>query len=91
MNGPDISELYDNDAFLAVKLNLNDVHSSEIKGGVLYDIFNKEEVFKIEAKSRIVEGFVLNAEYLRTLPKANTLLYAIGESTRCTLSLTYNF
>ncbi|DAB30797.1 MAG TPA: hypothetical protein CFH84_02085 [Sulfurimonas sp. UBA12504] len=86
-----ISELYDNDAFVAVKLSLNDVHSSEIKGGILYDLHNHEEVYKVEVKSRVVDGFILNAEFLRILPKANTLFSAVGESTRCTFSLTYNF
>lgn len=87
----DISELYDNDLFVALKLNFNDVGASEIKGGILHDTQNSEEIFKIEAKSRIVDSLVVHVEFLRTLPKADTLLSNIGKSSRFTLGLTYTF
>lgn len=86
-----ISELYNNDIFVALKLNFNDIGASELKGGVLHDTQNGEEIFKIKAKSRIVDGLVINGEFLRTLPKADTLLSNIGKSSRFTLGLTYTY
>ena len=91
MENVDISEIYNNDVFSALKLNFNDVRSSEIKAGVLYDLDNSERVFKVEAKSRIIDGLISNAEYLQILSSENTLLSNIGDSTRFILGLSYTF
>ncbi len=87
----DISEIYDNDVFVALKLNFNDVGASEIKSGLLHDVKNQEEVFKIEAKTRVRDMFVIEAQYLQTMPKENTLLWAIGATKRFTFALNYAF
>lgn len=87
----DISEIYDNDIFLAFRLDLNDPRSSEFKGGVLYDISSGEKIFKAEGRSRVIDNFVLNFEYLQTLPYEHTVLSQIGETTRVVLGLTYTF
>ncbi|MBU1218004.1 hypothetical protein KJ870_09675 [bacterium] len=87
----DISEIYDNDIFMALKLNFNDVGASEIKGGLMHDVKNREEVLKIEVKTRVMDVCVVQGEFLQTLPKENTLLSNIGESTRFTFGLTYSF
>ncbi|MBU1659142.1 hypothetical protein KKG72_08840 [bacterium] len=87
----DISELYNNDIFAALRLNFNDVQASEIKGGILHDMQNSEKIFKVEAKTRVMDMFVIRGEFLQTLPKADTLLSNIGESTRFTLGLSYAF
>ena len=87
----DIFEIYNNDVFSALKLNFNDVRSSELKAGVLYDLDNSERVFKLEAKSRIIDGLILNAEYLQIVSSENTLLSSIGDSTRFSLGLRYTF
>ncbi|MBU0632774.1 hypothetical protein KKA17_09010 [bacterium] len=87
----DISEIYDNDIFLALKLNLNDVRSSELKSGILYDLKNEEKVFKIEAKSRVIDSLVISSEYLHVMPAQNTVLSQIRESSRIMLGLTYTF
>jgi len=87
----DISEIYNNDIFLALKLNFNDVGSSEFKSGILYDLKSKEKVFKVEAKSRIKDSFVISAELLRILPQDNTILSKFDDHTRAMLGLTYMF
>jgi hypothetical protein len=87
----DISEIYNNDIFLAIKLNFNDVKSSEIKGGLLYDMQNEERVFKMEAKSRVSDGLVLSGEFLHLMPSEKTLFAQIGTQTRVLLGLTYTF
>ncbi|MFA6193062.1 MAG: hypothetical protein WC665_12020 [Sulfurimonas sp.] len=87
----DISEIYDNDVFLALRFNFNDVRNSEVKSGVLYDMKNEEKVFKIEAKSRVRDNLVFSGEYLRVLPSQRTLLSQIEESDRVMVGLTYSF
>lgn len=87
----DISEIYDNDIFLALKLNFNDVRNSEIKSGILYDLIHGEKVFKIEAKSRVRDNLVLSGEYLRFLPADKTVLSQIKESNKVMIGLTYSF
>jgi len=87
----DISEIYDNDIFMALKLNLNDVKSTELKGGLLYDTQNSEQIYKAEFKSRVFDDFVLRGEYLQTIGKQNTLLTNTGDTKRFTLGVTYSF
>ncbi|MFT5836101.1 MAG: hypothetical protein ACI9RG_000995 [Sulfurimonas sp.] len=89
----DISEIYDNDVFLALKINLNDVRGSEVKAGILYDMINKEKVFKVNAKSRIMDGLTLNVEYLQILSSKTetTLLSNIDDSTRVVVGLSYSY
>lgn len=87
----DISEIYNDDIFLALKLDFTDTRSSEIKGGILYDLKNTEKVFKVEAKSRVIDNLVVDAQYLQVLSEQNTLLYKLGYSTRVIIGLTYTF
>lgn len=88
----DISEIYDNDIFVALRIALNDVGSSELKTGVLQDINKKERVFKIEGNSRFFEKFIIHGEYLNISAKTNdTLLSKFDKANRFTLSLEYTF
>ena len=88
----DISEVYDNDVFFALRLNFNDIQSSEIKGGVLYDVRNGEQVYKIKAKTRIYKSIVIKGEYLQIHNVTNeTLLGRFGDSSRLRIALHYNF
>lgn len=87
----DISEIYNNDIFVALRIDFTDVRSSEIKLGILYDLDNRERVFKIRAKSRIYDSFVLSGEFLQIVAKENTVLSYLGNSSRATFGLTYTF
>ncbi len=87
----DLSELYDNDLFLALRINFNDVSNSQIKGGILHDLASKEEVLKLSGERRIHDGLVLGFEILRVVAKENSILTAMSSNTRGTLSLTQSF
>ena len=87
----DISETYNNDIFLALRVDFQDTRDSEIKAGVFYDLTLAERIFKVEAKSRIIDNFVLNGEFLQTISKEQTLLSKIGDSSRFVLGITYSF
>lgn len=87
----DISEAYNNDIFIAVKLNLNDANSSEFKGGILLDTQTSERVFKVEFFRRLNDRVVLNSEILSIEAKDNSVLTAFDNSTRVTVGFTYNF
>ncbi|SFV89989.1 hypothetical protein MNB_SV-4-1169 [hydrothermal vent metagenome] len=87
----DISEIYNDDLFLAAKLNFNDTRSSELRAGMLYDLGNSEKVFKVEAKMRLLDRFVLHALWLHILPDDNTLLSAFEDHTRITFGIRYTF
>ncbi len=88
----DISEVYDNDLFLAMRMSFNDVGNSELKGGILKDIQNGEQVIKATFKTRLFENFILKSEYLHIDPAASgTLLSRFGRSSRFTLAMYYTF
>ena len=88
----DISEIYDNDIFLALRVNLNDVRSSELKVGILKDVEKKEKVMKVILKTRVYDSFVIEGEYLQIRTSAkNTILSHFGNSSRFTLAIHYTF
>ena len=88
----DISEIYDNDLFLALRMNLNDVKSSELKFGILQDVQKVEQVIKATFKTRVYDSFVIDGEYLQIRSSAkNTILSRFGNSSRFTLALYYTF
>ena len=87
----DISEIYNDDLFLAAKLNFNDTRSSELRAGMLYDIGNREKVFKVEAKTRLMDRFVLHAQWLHMLPASHTLLSTFKDRTRMQFGIRYTF
>ncbi len=87
----DMSEIYNDDLFLAAKLNFNDTRSSEVRAGMLYDIGNREKVFKIEAKTRLLDRFVLHAQWLHIVPVNHTLLSTFKDHTRMQFGVRYTF
>ena len=88
----DISEIYDNDFFLALRMNFNDVKSSELKVGILQDIQKTEQVIKATLNTRVYDSFVIDGEYLQIRSSTkNTILSHFGNSSRFTLALHYTF
>ncbi len=88
----DISEIYDNDLFLAMRINFNDVRSSELKLGVLQDLTKDERILKAEANSRVFDSFMLHGEYLHIVSNtANTLLSKFDNSSRFMLGVKYTY
>ncbi len=87
----DISEVYDHDVFLALKTDLNNVNSTTLQVGMLYDTHNAEQIRKIEFSTRIFDTIILSAHYLQTITKAQTLLHDLRDTSRASFSLGYSF
>ena len=60
----DLSEIYDNDIFLAARVVSDDVSNTEIKLGLLHDMKKKETLYKLEGKSKISEALIIKLEVL---------------------------
>ena len=88
----DISEIYNNDFFLAMRISFNDVRSSELKLGVLQDLGKNERILKAELNSRVFDSFVLHGEYLHIISDTtDTLLSRFDNSSRFTLGVKYTY
>jgi hypothetical protein len=89
----DISEVYDNDIFLALRLNFNDIGSSDMKFGILQDLDKAESVFKVDFHSRVRDDFVLHGEFLEILSSTRnaTLLSQFADSQRFIFGIDYTF
>jgi hypothetical protein len=88
----DISEVYDNDLFLALLINFNDVRSSELKLGVLQDLRKDERILKAEVNSRVFDSFVLHGEYLHIVSNTtDTLLSRFDNSSHFILGMKYTY
>jgi len=86
----DLSELYDNDIFLATRIVSNDVSRTEVKLGFLYDIKKKESLYKLEGQSKINDDLIAKLEVLHfshTFESYKTL----SDHTRVRLGLYYYF
>jgi len=91
LENQDMSEVYNNDVFLAMRVNFNDVGSTEIKAGVLVDLDTSEKVYKVQLKSRVKDKLVLKAEVLKIKNAKNSLLTTFKDTTRSNIDATYNF
>lgn len=87
----DISELYNNDVFLAAKLSFNDTGSSEIKAGVLFDLDTGEQVFKLEGKTRIKDQVIVHGEVLHIKNSKESIASTFRDNTRSNIDVSYNF
>ncbi|NOZ90485.1 MAG: hypothetical protein GXO60_04265 [Epsilonproteobacteria bacterium] len=86
----DISELYNNDIFMALRFAINNTKDSELKIGFLKDTQNNEIISKLEIKSRLIDSLVLSGEALhfsndfKTYPK-------LSNHTRIIMGIKYFF
>lgn len=89
----DIAEVYNNDIFLALRLNFNDVGSSDMKLGVLQDLDKGESVFKVDFHSRVRDDFVLHGEFLKILSSTGnaTVLSRFANTQRFIFGIDYTF
>lgn len=74
----DFSEIFDNDIFLGTLSNFGDAGSSEIKGGILYDLKNSEQTYILNFSTRMKENYRLSMEWM-VLKPGNESLTAIGQ------------
>jgi hypothetical protein len=79
------------DLFIALRGVLNDSYDTSLKLGMLYDIKNKEKLFKLQSKSKITDSIALSTEFLRILPSQNTLLANTKDKSRVKISASYSF
>ena len=88
----DISEVYDNDLFLALRIGFNDVESSELKVGILQDLQKDEQVIQAKFTTRLYDSFVMQGECLLLKSSSmQTILSRFGDSSRFSFSLYYTF
>ena len=73
----DFSEMFDHDLFLGVQSSFGDAGSSEIKGGVLSDLINREQVYLLTFGTRMKQNYRLSMEW-RVIAPGNTKDTAIG-------------
>lgn len=86
----DVSELYDNDIFMALRFTLNDTRDSEFKIGFLKDLTCYESLTKAEVKSRVSDSLVLSAEALHFSKHFETYK-PLANHTRFKLAVKYFF
>jgi hypothetical protein len=53
---------FDNDVFLGTRLVLNDMESTELLAGVVFDIENQERIFSLEFERRLTDNLSLEVE-----------------------------
>lgn len=90
MKNVDISELYNNDLFLATKINMNNFMNSEFKAGLLYDLDNHEQVLKLDMSTRVNQN-IFAMEFVKIQSAEEGLLSNFIDSTRVKLSITSIF
>jgi hypothetical protein len=88
----DISELYDNDLFLALRLTLNDTQSSEVKVGILEDMTKEERIMKVNFTTRVVDKYIVNIEYMGVeSAKESSVVSGFGDFSRAIFGVKYLF
>jgi len=86
----DLSEIYDNDVFLATRIVSNDVSNTEMKLGLLYDLKKNETLYKLEGKSKISDAFIAKLEILHFSHSFENY-ETLSNHTRVKLSMYYYF
>ena len=68
-NKVDISRLFADDLTLGFRLSMNDMSSSEVLGGIDYDLDTKEKIFFVEYDTRVFEKYKLKTSYQHLAPE----------------------
>lgn len=67
-----VDDVFNNDVFAGVRVALNDVQSSSLLFGVIYDPESSEGIIKFESEKRIGEDWTISINAIRVLnPKLN--------------------
>jgi hypothetical protein len=90
--GPNKQALYENDIFTGLRLTFNDIQSTDLLFGVIYDLDGKGQSISLEASRRIAENWRVAIE-IRSFSgiKNDELIYAIRQDDYALLSLSYWF
>ncbi len=89
----DFSEMYDNDIFMGMQSTFGDAGTSEIKGGILYDLKNREQVWALTFGSRLKENYRLSMEWRVIVPgdDPQTAIGRMGQFNQVTFRGNYFF
>jgi hypothetical protein len=86
---------FQNDLFLGFRLTFNDVASSEIVGGGIFDLeYDGEYSLFAEFNTRVFDMFTLSADIRKIVPNTEgipTVYELIGDHLRITLNVKYHF
>lgn len=88
-----LSNIFQNDLFLGLRLTLNDASSTEIVGGGIFDLnHHDEQTFYVEAQRRIFDHFMLEMDVRHIEPGNDvTRFNQLGRHTRTKASFKYYF
>ena len=86
---------FQNDLFLGFRLTFNDVASSEIVGGGIFDLeYDGEYSLFAEFNTRVFDRFTVSADIRKIVPNTEgtpTVYEFIGDHLRTTVNVTYHF
>jgi hypothetical protein len=93
LKNQDFAEIFDNDIFTGLQSSFGDAGSSEIKGGVLYDLHNKEQTYILNFGTRMKENYRLSMEWMVAVPgnEAQTAIKQMGQFNQVTFRANYFF
>jgi hypothetical protein len=89
----DFSEIFNHDIFVGAQSTFGDAGSSEIKGGLLYDVVNKEQIYALTFGTRLKQNYRLSMEWKVVVPGStnNTAIGQMGQFNQATFRASYFF
>ena len=88
-------QTFQNDLFVGFRLSFNDVASSEIVGGGIFDLeYDGEYSLFAEFKTRVFDRFTVSADIRKIVPNTEnipTVYQLVEDHLRITLNVKYNF
>lgn len=90
--GQNIQTLFEDDFFVALRFALNDVQSTEILAGIVFDRTSSAKFYNIEASRRFGDSWKLELEarFLAGIPKSDPA-YFLRDDDHIRMELTYHF
>ncbi len=90
--GQNIQTLFEDDFFAALRFALNDVQSTEILAGIVFDRTTSAKFYNIEASRRFGNNWKLEIEarFLASIPK-NDPAYLLKDDDHIRMELSYHF
>jgi hypothetical protein len=88
-----LGETFQNDLFLGLRYNFNDVEDSNAVGGVILDTKYDEQSYYVEYQTRAYDMFKVKFDYRYSEPSSshNTVFAQQGRHQRVALNISYHF
>lgn len=89
----DFSEMFDHDIFIGAQSSFGDSGSSEIKGGILKDIQNDEQVYTLHFSTRMKQNYRMSMEWRVFVPGTSkeTAIGQMGQFNQAIFKTNYFF